>query len=94
MKQLFRRASFWKLVTQSGQMALGVAQGITLAADTQHVWNYLMAASQIGLGIVAIWTKDDDNNDVIDIVEPKPIVHVSAPESVEVKVDNTAGGGE
>lgn len=83
---LLKKASFWKLVTQSIQMMLGGAQIITMAEDVQQVWNYVMAGAQIGLGIVAIWTKDDDGDDVIDIIQEKPVVKVTAPESVKVEV--------
>lgn len=70
-------------------MTLGVAQGITIAADSQHIWNYLMAAVQIGLGLVSIWTVDRNRNDVIDILEGPVVttVTVEAPGPATVKVE-------
>ena len=73
-------------------MMLGGAQIITMAEDAQQVWNYIMAGAQIGLGIVAIWTKDDDGDDEIDILQEKPKVKVTAPHNVDVEVKKESGG--
>lgn len=83
---ILKKASFWKLITQSMQMGLGVAQGITIAADAQHVWNYAFAGAQVMIGIITLWTKDENFNDEVDILEDKPIVKVTAPDSVRVEV--------
>lgn len=99
---MLKRASFWNYVTQSGQMTLGVAQGIAVAADSQHVWNYLMAGLQIGLGLVSIWTVDRNRNDIIDILETPVVttVTVEAPGPATVKVEKetkeppASGGNE
>lgn len=85
----FKRASFWHLVIQSGQIALAAAQGITLAADVQHVWNYSLAGCSALLGIISLWTKDENRNGVVDIAEPEIEITVTSSSPVNVTTELT-----
>jgi hypothetical protein len=66
----YKKASFWNLVIQSGQILLGTFQGVSLAVekDVMDV-NIVFAGIQAGLGIISLWTKDANRNNVIDIAE-------------------------
>lgn len=84
----FKRASFWHLVIQSGQIALAAAQGITLAADVQHVWNYSLAGCSALLGIISLWTADRNSNNIIDIAEEIDVV-ISSSSAINVTTEVT-----
>lgn len=80
----YQRASFWNLVTHSVQIALGAAQGITLAAEVQHVWNFIMAGIQAALGIMSLWTADKNANNIIDIAEEMTDVTITSNKPINV----------
>ena len=76
------------MVIQSGQIAIGSFQGITLWAEGVNTVNIVIAFVQALLGVVSIWTRDLNKNDIIDIAEPiTTTVTVTAPGSAEVKVE-------
>lgn len=83
----YKKASFWHLVIQSVQIGLGAAQGITIAAEVMHVWNYSMAGVQAGLGILSLWTADRNSNNIIDIAEEIEVtITSSSPVNVTTEV--------
>ena len=87
--KFFTRASFWKTIIQAFQVGLSAVQGVTLySEDMVKDFNIWIAVAQGILAMISILTKDENMNDIIDIVEsrPKVDVKVSSPENVEVNV--------
>lgn len=67
---LLKRSSFWNLVIQSVQILLGTFQAITLTNE-EHVrdYNIYIAYGQGILAIISLWTRDTNQNNIIDIAE-------------------------
>lgn len=66
----YKRSSFWNLVIQSVQILLGTFQAITLSNE-EHVrdYNIYIAYGQGVLAIISLWTRDTNQNNIIDIAE-------------------------
>lgn len=84
----YKKASFWNLVIQSGQIILGTFQGITLAVEKNimdvNIW---FAGVQAGLGVISIWTADRNSNNIIDIAEEIDVtITSSSPINVTTEV--------
>lgn len=68
---ILKKYSFWTKVIQSGQIALGSFQGITLSVEKDiSDYNIVIAFVQASLGILSLWTVDANKNNIIDIAEP------------------------
>lgn len=68
----YKRASFWKTIIQAFQVGLSSVQGITLYNE-EYVkdFNIWIAVAQGVLAMISILTKDENNNDEIDLLENK-----------------------
>ena len=86
----YKRASFWKTIIQALQVGLSSVQGVTLYSE-EYVrdFNIVIAVVQGVLAMISILTKDDNRNDIIDIIEPQSQVDVTvtAPPNVDVTVN-------
>jgi len=90
MTKLFVKHSFWNLVIQTIQTALGTSQLIVFAnEDSVQRANYIIAAVQALLGVISIWTADKNKNNVIDIAEDDTVT-VTATGNVTVATDNAS----
>lgn len=66
----YKRSSFWNLVIQSVQILLGTFQAITLSNEEYVMqYNIYIAYGQGLLAIVSLWTRDTNQNNIIDIAE-------------------------
>ena len=67
---LYKRSSFWNLIIQSLQILLGSFQAIALSNEKNiEDYNIILAGFQGLLGILGLWTRDTNRNNVIDIAE-------------------------
>jgi hypothetical protein len=84
----YKRASFWNLIIQSFQIGLGSFQAITLSNE-KHIedYNIITAGIQALLGILGLWTRDQNRNDIIDIAEPQVDVTITSNTPVNVKTE-------
>lgn len=92
MTKLYLKHSFWNLIVQSFQTALGTSQLIIFAnEESVQTANYIMAAVQAFLGIISIWTVDKNKNNIIDIAEDETItVTATGAKDVTVTTENGA----
>jgi hypothetical protein len=67
---LYKRSSFWNLIVQSLQIGLGSFQAIALSNEQSiEKYNIILAGFQALLGIIGLWTRDTNRNNIIDIAE-------------------------
>jgi hypothetical protein len=70
MIPLYKRSSFWNLIIQSLQILLGSFQAIALSNEKSiEDYNIILAGFQGLLGILGLWTRDTNRNNIIDIAE-------------------------
>jgi hypothetical protein len=95
MVPLLKRSSFWNLVVQSLQIGLGSFQAIAMSNEKSiEDYNIIIAGFQGLLGIIGLWTRDTNRNNVIDIAEESTettiTVESSGPVTIkDVKTEKT-----
>lgn len=68
----YKRASFYKTIIQAFQVGLSAVQGVTLSIEKSvEDFNIWISVAQGALAMISILTKDENNNDQIDLIEDK-----------------------
>lgn len=83
----YKRASFWKTIIQAFQVGLSAVQGVTLSIE-KHVedFNIWISVAQGALAMISILTKDENNNDQVDLLEDKTETTITVESSGPVTV--------
>jgi hypothetical protein len=89
MTSILKRHSFWKAVLTGLQIPISSVQVIVLSEEGSRDINIILAIVQGLLATGNLLIKDDNQNDVIDILEDPIKVTVEAPKNVEVTIKET-----
>lgn len=89
MSNILKRHSFWKAVLTGLQIPISSVQVIVLSEEGSRDVNIILAVVQGLLATGNLLIKDDNRNDIIDIIEDPVTVTVSAPPNVNVEVTET-----
>jgi hypothetical protein len=91
---LMVRKVFWDNVVLSVQIFLGSFQAITMFAKDNHMeglqidpeFNWIAGVIQAALGVIAIWTKDANNDGIIDMAQLPEVPTVT---EITTRVEST-----
>jgi len=89
MTSILKRHSFWKAVLTGLQIPISSVQVIVLSEEGSRDINIILAVVQGLLATGNLLIKDDNRNDIIDIIEEPVTVTVTAPSNVQVNVEET-----
>lgn len=89
MTSILKRHSFWKAVLTGAQIPISSIQVIVLSEEGSRDINIILAVVQGLLATGNLLIKDDNRNDIIDIIEDPVTVTVTAPANVQVNVEET-----
>jgi hypothetical protein len=84
---ILKRHSFWKAVLTGLQIPASTMQVVIIESEGNLNWNIAIAVFQGLIATGNLLIKDDNRNDIIDIVEaPQVDITISATDSTQVNV--------
>lgn len=89
MNNIFTRMTFWTKFQITAQTICTSTQVGFVLADSQHIYNIMIAVVQLISLLIPVWFEDKNKNDIVDMFEKEVTVKVTsdAPIQVETKTE-------
>jgi hypothetical protein len=81
---LWENATIWAKVKDTINISGAIFQGFLIAANSEHVWNYLTLGIQLIGAFITIWGEDKDKDGRVDIFQKEVTIKMPADTKVEI----------
>jgi len=89
----FKKTIFWTKVRDSINAVGTLTQLGLIAADSAHVWNYVVGAGQLIGTFISIWFDDKDKDGTADIFQKEVTLKVTSESPMTTEVTQNSGHG-